>query len=197
LNNFQGKRRDTSQIIYKGEIMKKRLLTVLVVLTGLFIYTSVVYACENGHGAQGHVTFDPADENIWSMKIKISGTTESIMNIVLIDLTKEEKNPRGYRQSLAINMIYRETMNTIRTKCSTYIDDSKDPVIYTWYSAFRRIKRHTKTEFENKKYEKTGLTLKEIMGTAEKLIDRDQVTVNDNTVTVIERDITSEAFNNF
>ena len=176
--------------------MKKRLLTVLIILSGIFlIYTSVVYACENGHGAQGHITFDPADENIWSMKIKISGTTESIMNIVLIDLTKEEKNPRGYRQSLAINMMYRETMNTIRTTCSTHIDDSKDPVIYTHYSVARRIKRHTKTEFENNKYVNTGLTLKEIMDTAVKLIDRDQVTVNDNTVTVMERNISSEYFN--
>ncbi len=35
------------------------------------------------------------------------------------------------------------------------------------------------------------------MDTAEKLIDRDQVTVNDTTVTVMERNITSEAFNSF
>jgi hypothetical protein len=129
------------------------------------------------------------------MKIKISGSTESIMNIMLWDLTKEKKNTKGYRQLLGITMIHPDMpVPILRTQCAIYIDDSKDPVIYTWYSEFRRIKRHTKTEFENKKYEKTGLTLKEIMGTAEKLIDRDQVTVNDNTVTVIERDITSEAF---
>ncbi len=184
----------------KGEIMKKRLLTVLIILSGIFlIYTSVVYACENRYRLQGHVHFDPADENVWSMKIKISGTTESIMNIVLIDLTKEENNPKGYRQLLTIRKLYRETetMDTLGTRCITYIDDSKDPLNYTWYTAFRRIKRHTKTEFENKKYEKTGLTLKEIMGTAEKLIDRDQVTVNDNTVTVIERNIPYESFDGF
>ena len=165
---------------------------MLIVLTGIFIYTSIVYACENGHGLNLKALYVP-DAESWSMKIKISGSTESIVNIMLRDYTKEEKNPKGYRQFLGISM----NELRIRTQCWIYNDDSKDPVIYTWYSAFRRIKRHTKTEFENKKYEKTGLTLKEIMGTAEKLIDRDQVKVNDTTVTVMERNITSEAFNGF
>lgn len=53
----------------KGKIMRKILLGLLIVLTGIFlIYTSFVYACENGHGSQGHISFDPADENIWSRK---------------------------------------------------------------------------------------------------------------------------------
>jgi hypothetical protein len=178
--------------------MKNKLLIVLIVLSGIFlIYTSIVYACENGHRSQWHFPFDPADDNVWSMKIEISGSTESNMKIGLKNYTKEENNPKGYRQALAISMLDRYTMNGINTTCKIYIDDSKDPVIYTWYSEFRRIKRHTKTEFENKKYEKTGLTLKEIMDTAVILIDRDQVTVNDHTVTVVERNITSEAFNRF
>jgi hypothetical protein len=178
--------------LYKGKIMKKRLLTVLIVLTGIFlIYTSIVYACENGHNSGLRFHFDPAKENVWSMKIKISGSTESIMNIVLMDLTKEEKNKKGYRQLLGISKI--EPV-PIRTQCYIYNDDSKDPVIYTYYSEFRRIKRHTKTEFENNEYENTALTLKEIMDTAVKLIDRDQVTINDNTVTVMERNISSAYF---
>jgi hypothetical protein len=184
--------------LYKGEIMRKRLLTALIVLSGIFlIYTSIVYACENGHRRPWHIPFDPDDENVWSMKIEISGSTESIMKIVLKNYTKEENNPKGFRQALGINMMDREPMYGISTACKIYIDDSKDPVIYTWYSEFRRIKRHSKTEFENKKYENTGLTLKEIMDTAVKLIDRDQVTVNDHTVTVVERNIGSEAFNRF
>ena len=85
----------------------------------------------------------------------------------------------------------------IRTRCIIFNDDSKDPVTFIWYSEFRRIKRYSKTEFENNKYENTGLTLKEIMDTAVKLIDRDQVTINDTTVTVMERNVTSEAFNGF
>ena len=130
------------------------------------------------------------------MKINISGSTESIMNIMLWDLTKEENNSKGYRQLLGISMIHPDMpVPILRTQCAIYIDDSKDPVIYTWYSEFRRIKRHTKTEFENKKYENTGLTLKEIMDTAVKLIDRDQVTVNDHTVTVMERNIDPRQFN--
>jgi hypothetical protein len=171
--------------------MKKRLLTVLIVLTGIFIYTSIVCACENNYGLKVH--FDPADENIWSMKIKISGSTESIVNIMLRDYTKEEKNPKGYRQFLGISM----NELRIRTHCLTYNDDSKDPATYIWYSEFRRILRFNKTEFEINKYGNTGLTLKEIMDTAVKLIDRDQVTINDTTVTVMERNITSEAFNGF
>jgi hypothetical protein len=176
--------------------MKKRLLIMLIVLTGIFIYTSTVYACEGGHNSGLRVHFDPADKNNWSMKIKISGSTESIMNIVLKDYTKEEKNPKGYRQLLGISMIHPDMpVPILRTQCKIFIDDSKDPVIYTYYSVARRIKRHSKTEFENNKYENTALTLKEIMDTAEKLIDRDQVKVNDITVTVMERNITSEAFN--
>ena len=181
-------------MLKQGEIMKKRLLTVLIILSGIFlIYTSVVYACENGHNSVGIVHFDPADENIWSMKIKISGSTESIVNIMLRDYTKEEKNPKGYRQFLGISM----NELRIRTQCWTYNDDSKDPATYIWYSEFRRIRRFNKTEFEINKYGNTGLTLKEIMDTAVKLIDRDQVTINDTTVTVMERNITSEAFNGF
>ena len=176
--------------------MKKKLLTVLIVLTGTFlIFTSIVYACENGlGGTQFNFPFDPAQENVWSMKIKISGSTESIMNIALVDLTKEEKNPKGVRQILGINMKDRETIHQIITNCVIFIDDSYGPVINTWHSEFRRTKRHTKTEFENNKYEKTALTLKEIMDTAVKLIDRDQVKINDHTVTVMERNIYTEEF---
>jgi hypothetical protein len=130
--------------------------------------------------------FDPAKANNWSMKIKISGSTESIWNIFLKNYTKEERNPKGVRQVFAIiSMIEFE----LRTKCLIYNDDSKDPDIYTYNPALRRIKRHSKTEFENNKYENTALTLKEIMDIAVKLIDRDQVKVNDNTVTVMERNI--------
>jgi hypothetical protein len=170
--------------------MKKRLLTALIVLTGIFlIYTSIVYACENGHGGtQINFPFDPAQENVWSMKIKISGSTESIMNIYLKNYTKEEKNPKSVRQLLNISMIEPK----IRTQCLIYNDDSKDPVIYSFYYEFRRIRRYTKTQFENNKYENTALTLNEILDTAVKLIDRDQITVNDNTVTVMERNIAFE-----
>jgi hypothetical protein len=171
--------------LYKGEIMRKRLLTALIVLTGIFlIYTSIVYACENGHGLNLKALYVP-DAESWSMKIKISGSTESIMNIMLVDYTKVKNNPKGYRQALAISMIEPR----LKTICFKFNDDSKDPVTYTYYSEFRRIKRHSKTEFENKKYENTALTLKEIMDTAVKLIDCDQVIVNDNTVTVMERNI--------
>ena len=51
------------------------------------------------------------------------------------------------------------------------------------------IKRQSKTDFENKEYEDTGLTLKQIMEAAVQLIDRDQVTINDKTVFVLERAI--------
>jgi hypothetical protein len=169
--------------------MKKRLLTALIVLTGIFlIFTSIIYACENGHGTRFNFPFDPADENNWSMKLKISGSTESIMNIYLKNFTKEEKNPKDIRQALAISMIEPR----LKTYCIMYNDVSKDPVTYLYYEEWRRIKRYSKTEFENKKYENTALTLKEIMDTAVKLIDLDQITVNDNTVTVMERNIAFE-----
>jgi hypothetical protein len=178
--------------------MKKRLLTALIVLMGIFIYTSIICASENGLNYEfgglnsGYdFVFDPAEENVWSMKIKISGRAESIMKIVLKNYTKEENNPKGYRQVLAINI----QELRIRTRCMIYNDDSKDPFMITYYD--RRIKRHSKTEFENNKYENTALTLKEIRDTAVKLIDRDQVTVNDTTVTIMERNITTEAFNRF
>jgi hypothetical protein len=176
---------------YKGEIMKKRLLIMLIVLTGIFlIYTSIIYACETRTGPKVNIFADP-DVESWTMKIKISGSTESIMNIKLVDFTKFKndlkRNPKDIRQGLSIRMMEPR----IRTYCLIYNDDSKDPVTYIWYSEFRRIKRYTKTEFENNKYENTGLTLKEIMDTAVKLIDRDQVTINDTTVTVMERNIGS------
>jgi hypothetical protein len=178
----------------QGKIMKKRLLTALIVLTGTFlIYTSIVYACDahKGQSLSYYQAFDPAKENVWSMKIKISGSTESIMNIMLVDWTLVKDNPKGFRQVSVISMI--EPKN--QTLCMLSIDDSKDPVTYTLYTEERRIKRHNKTEFENNKYENTVLTLKEIIDTAVKLIDRDQVTVNGNTVTVMERNIGIEEFN--
>jgi hypothetical protein len=167
--------------------MRKILLTALIVLTGLFISTSIVYACENGHGLNLKALYVP-DAESWSMKIKISESTESIMNIMLVDYTKVKNNPKGVRQALGISMI----KPLLKTQCLIYNDDSKDPVTYTFNYEFRRIKRHSKTEFENNKYAKTALTLKEIMDTAVKLIDRDQVTVNDTTVTVMERNISIE-----
>jgi hypothetical protein len=170
--------------------MKKRLLTVLIVLTGIFIYTSIVYACMNEQHSSYYRAFDPAKENVWSMKIKISGSTESIMNIMLVDWTLVKKDPKGFRQVAVISMGKPKN----QTICSISNDDSKDPATFTFYTEERRVKRHSKTEFENNKYENTGLTLKEIMDTAEKLIDRDQVTVNDNTVTVMERNIGREEY---
>jgi hypothetical protein len=165
--------------------MRKRLLIVLLVLSGIFlIYTSIVYACL-GNTSSLKLEFDPADENNWSMRIKISGSTESILNILLKDYTKQENNSKGVRQVLGVSMID----PALNTFCTMYNDDSKDPVIFTFYSEFRRIKRYTKTEFENNKYENTALTLKEIMDTTVKLIDRDQIMVNDHTVTVMERNI--------
>ena len=162
---------------------------MLMVLTGIFlIYTSIIYACLNRPVPTNNIFADP-DVESWTMKIKISGSTESIMNIKLADFTKLKndlkRNPKDIRQGLSILMME----PWIKTFCLIYNDDSKDPVIYTGYSEFRRIKRYTKTEFENNKYENTGLTLKEIMDTAVKLIDRDQVTINDTTVTVMERNI--------
>ena len=168
---------------------------MLIVLTGIFlIYTSIIYAYYSE--PMKDILADP-DVESWTMKIKISGSTESIMNIKLADLTKFKndlkRNPKDIRQGLSIRMMEPRIM----TYCLIYNDDSKDPVTYTWYSEFRRVKRHSKTEFENNKYENTALTLNEIMDTAVKLIDRDQVTINDTTVTVMERNITSEAFNGF
>ncbi len=112
------------------------------------------------------------------------------MNIRLSDLTKLKNNPKGLREIFTITMKEREIM----TDVMIYKDDSKDPVTYSWYSKFRRVRRHNKTELENNKYEKTGLTLKEIMDTTVKLIDLDQVTVNDKTVTVLERNIDIKEF---
>ena len=172
--------------------MKKRLLTALAIFTGIFlIYTSIVYACDT-HTSSWKLAFDPTDENNWTMKIKISGITESILNIFLKNYTKEENNPKDVRQIFGISMI-NPKLNTV---CLMYNDDSKDPFIYTWYSEFRRVKRTSKTEFENNKYENTGLTLKEIMDTAVKLIDRDQVAVDDITVTAMDRNIACEIYNN-
>ena len=168
---------------------------MLIVLTGIFlIYTSIIYACLNRTGPTNDIFTDP-DVESWTMKIKISGSTESIIDIKLADLTKLKNdlmNPKDYRHGLSISMMEPRIM----TFCLIYNDDSKDPVTYIWYSEFRRIKRHTKTEFENKKYVNTGLTLKEIMDTAVKLIDRDQVAVNDITVTAMDRNIACEIYNN-
>jgi hypothetical protein len=180
--------------LYKGEIMKKRLLIMLIVLTGIFlIYTSIIYACLDRSGPKNDILADP-DVESWTMKIKISGSTESIMNIKLADFTKLKndlkRNSKGVRQGLSIRMMEPR----IKTFCLIYNDDSKDPVIYTWYSETRRVKRHSKAEFENNKYENTALTLKEIMDNAVKLIDRDQVKINDHTVTVMERNIYTEEF---
>ncbi len=131
------------------------------------------------------------------MKIKISGSTESIMNIKLADLTKFKndlkRNPKNYRQGLSIRMMEPRIM----TYCLIYNDDSKDPVTFIYNFESGRIKRYSKTEFENNKYENTSLTLKEIMDTAVKLIDRDQVTINDTTVTVMERNIGSISYRDF
>ena len=115
-----------------------------------------------------------------------------------MNLTKVKNNPKGYRQGLVISMIHPDMpVPILQTQCVKFNDDSKDPVTYTYYSEFRRVKRHSKTEFENNKYENTALTLKEIMNTAVKLIDRDQVIVNDNTVTVMERNIDSISYQDF
>jgi hypothetical protein len=169
--------------------MKKRLLIMLIVLTGIFlIYTSIIYAYYSE--PMKDILADP-DVESWTMKIKISGSTESIMNIKLADFTKLKndlkRNPKNYRQGLSISMMEPR----IKTFCLIYNDDSKDPVTYIWYSEFRRIIRFNKTEFEINKYGNTALSLKEIMDTAVKLIDRDQVTINDTTVTVMERNIGS------
>jgi hypothetical protein len=176
--------------------MKKRLLIMLIVLTGIFlIYTSIIYACDRPE-PKNDIFADP-DVGSWTMKIKISGSTESIMDIKLADLTKLKndlkRNSKGVRQGLSIRMMEPR----IKTFCIIYNDDSKDPVTYTFNYEFRRVKRHSKAEFKNNKYENTGLTLKEIMDTAVKLIDRDQVTINDTTVTVMERNIGSISYRDF
>jgi hypothetical protein len=181
--------------LYKGEIMKKRLLIMLIVLTGIFlIYTSIIYAYYSE--PMNDILADP-DVESWTMKIKISGSTESIMNIKLADFTKLKndlkRNPKNYRQGLSIRMMEPR----IDTFCLIFNDDSKDPVTYIWYSEFRRIIRFNKTEFEINKYGNTALSLKEIMDTAVKLIDRDQVTINDTTVTVMERNIGSITTSDF
>jgi hypothetical protein len=173
--------------------MKKRVLSVLIVLTGIFLlYTSIVCACEGGHWTPGLPYIDSPDVDTWSMKIKILGGTESIMNIRLMDFAKvnPKENKKGLRQALGISMKEGEMLTFV----FIYIDDSKDLDSYSWYPEWRRIKRHHKTEFENNEYENTALTLKEIMDTAVKLIDRDQVTVNDKTVFVLERDIDIKEF---
>ena len=175
---------------------------MLIVLTGIFsIYTSSIYACLNRPVPKNDIFADP-DVESWTMKIKISGSTESVMNIKLADFTKLKndlkRNAKDIRQGLSIRMMEPSMIKPrIKTFCLIYNDDSKDPVTYIYNFESGRIKRYSKTEFENNKYVNTGLTLKEIMDTAVKLIDRDQVTINDNTVTVMERNITSEAFNGF
>jgi len=174
----------------QGGSMKKRFLTVLIVLTEiLFFSTSIVCACPGGHRRPGLPYIDSPDVDTRSMKIQIVGPAESSMNIKVMDLTKlkndQEKNPRGYRRLLDI------TMNDggIKTVICIYHDDSKEPDIYTWYLEQRRIRRPSKTDFENKEYEDTTLTLKELMDAAVKLTDRDQVTIKDKTVFVLERGI--------
>ena len=169
--------------------MGKKLFTVLIILTGLFLlYTSIVCACPGGHRTSGLPYIDSPDVDTWSMKIQIFGTTESIMNIKLLDVRKlkndSEKNPRGYRQLLSIRI----NQGKIMTVICIYNDNSKEPDIYTYDLEWRRIIRDSKTDFENKKYEDTGLTLEEITDAAVKLTDLDQVTIKDKTVIVLERD---------
>ena len=111
------------------------------------------------------------------------------MNIHLADPATLENNcqmnKKEYRQVLGITMKER----TIQTIVLVYKDDSKAPDIFTWYGESRTVKRQSKTDFENKEYEDTTLTLKQIMEAAVQLTDRDQVTINDKTVFVLERDI--------
>jgi hypothetical protein len=173
------------------EIMKKRLLTVLIVSTGIFfLYISIVCACPGGH-VKG-VPDDITDLDTWTMKIQILGNTESSMNIGLIDYAKikndPERNPKGIRQIFYMSMKAGET----RTQVTLYNDESKAPDSYTWWSEWRRIRRHSKIDFENKEYEDTTLTLKQIMDAAVKLTDRDQVTIKDAVIFVKERCINLE-----
>jgi hypothetical protein len=168
-----------------GEIMKKRLLTVLIVSTGIFfLYISIVCACPGGH-VKG-VPDDITDLDTWTMKIQILGNTESSMNIDLIDYAKikndPERNPKGIRQSFLIS----PKENKVRTWVTLY-NDSKVYDSSTWYSESRRLRRDSKKDFENKKYEDTGLTLKEISDAVVKLTDRDQVTLGDIELFVRER----------
>ena len=116
---------------------------------------------------------------------------------MLADLTKGKRKSSGCRQGLVISNISSLIEPEIKTQCLIFNDDLKDPVTYTYYySDGWRVRRRSKTEFENNKYENTGLTLKEIMDTAIKLIDRDQVAVDDITVTAIDRNIACEIYNN-
>jgi hypothetical protein len=134
------------------------------------------------------VTSDGSEEiKDYTMKIRISGSTEYAMTIKLKDFTKESKNPKGYRQGFFINFVLPSELNNSRIIALFFNDDSRDPSTYMYYPEFRRIRRYSKAQLENNKFGKTSLTLKEIFDTAVKLVYRDQVTVNGSTVSVINR----------
>jgi hypothetical protein len=134
------------------------------------------------------VTSDGSEEiKDSTMRIRISGSTEYDMTIKLKDFTKESKNPKGYRQGFFINFVLPSELNNSRIMAVFFNNDSKNPSIYMYYPKVRRIKRYSKAQLENNKFEKTSLTLKEIFDTAVKLVYRDQVTVNGSTVSVINR----------
>jgi hypothetical protein len=181
--------------------MKKTLVTLLIVLTGIFsLYTSIVCACP-GHNNNllNFLPVDTADLDTWTMKIKILGNTEPIMNIGFIDYAKIkddlERNKKGIRKLFCISTKTDEA-DEIRTFVILYNDASKALDCYTLYSEWRRIRRCNNKQFENDAYEDTTLTLKELMDSALKLTDRDQITIKDKTVLVLERAIAIRGFIN-
>jgi len=109
------------------------------------------------------------------------------LEVWLKDFTGESKNPKGYSRGMFIHQyLPAEFLNT-RAYVLEYLDTSKEPDTYIWYSQFRRIRRANKKEIETDPALGTGLSVSEIRDAAIQLINKDSVTIKGKTISCRKR----------